>query len=97
MAGRGPGRRQRRWVLLEEVVGSTAGMARLHDEVFDAVLVSHEPEELDALDLIEGYRTSGADEPMIVLGRRGEQEMAACATRSALMAMSASLHHHAAT
>jgi hypothetical protein len=41
------------------------------------VLVSHEPEELDALDLIEGYRTSGADEPMIVLGTQSEQEMAA--------------------
>ena len=64
-------------VLLEEVVGSAAGMARLHDEVFDAVLVSHEPEELDALDLIEGYRTSGADKPLIVLGTQDEQEMAA--------------------
>ena len=64
-------------VLLEEVVGSAAGMARLHDEVFDAVLVSHEPQELDALDLIEGYRTSGADEPMIVLGSQSEQEMSA--------------------
>ena len=52
-------------------------MARLRDEVFDAVLVSHEPDELDALDLIEGYRTGGADEPIVVLGTQSEQEMAA--------------------
>ena len=32
---------------------------------------------MDALDLIEGYRTSGADEPIIVLGSQSEQEMAA--------------------
>ena len=34
---------------LEEAIGVTAGLARLRDEVFDAVLVSHEPGELDAL------------------------------------------------
>ena len=64
-------------ILLEEVVGSVAGLARLRDEPFDVVLVSHEPGELDALDLIEGYRAGGADEPIIVLGLQSEQEMAA--------------------
>ena len=64
-------------VILEEAVGTAAGLARLRDEVFDAVLVSHEPGELDALDLIEGYRAGGADEPIIVLGMQSEQEMAA--------------------
>ena len=64
-------------VVLEEAVGTAAGLARLRDEVFDAVLVSHEPPELDALDLIEGYRASGADEPIVVLGMQSEQEMAA--------------------
>jgi DNA-binding response OmpR family regulator len=64
-------------MLVEEAVGSAAGLARLRDEVFDAVLVSHEPEELDALDLIEGCRASGGDEPMVVLGTPSEQEMAA--------------------
>ena len=64
-------------VVLEEVVGSAAALGRLRDEAFDAVLISHEPDELDALDLIEGYRTGGADEPMIVLGTQSEQEMAA--------------------
>ncbi len=55
-------------IVLEEVVGRTAGLARLRDEVFDAVLVSHEPDVLNALDLIEGMRAGGSEEPMIVLG-----------------------------
>ena len=63
-------------ILLEEAAGQAAGMERLRDEVFDAMLVSHEPGELDALDLIEGYRTGGAEEPIIVLGTAGESEMA---------------------
>lgn len=64
-------------VLLEEVVGAAAGLARLRDEVFDAVLVTHEPGELDALALIEGYRAGGADEPIIVLGTQSEPEVSA--------------------
>ena len=63
-------------ILLEEAAGQAAGMERLRDEVFDAILVSHEPGELDALDLVEGYRTGGAEEPIIVLGAAGEAEMA---------------------
>ena len=64
-------------ILMEEANGTTAGLAKLRDEVFDAVLVSHEPGELEALDLIEGYRAGGADEPIVVLGIQSEQEMAA--------------------
>jgi len=64
-------------VLLEEAFGTAAGLARLREEAFDAVLVSHEPGELDAVALIEGYRAGGADEPIIVLGTGSEQEMAA--------------------
>jgi DNA-binding NarL/FixJ family response regulator len=63
-------------ILLEEAAGQAAGMERLRDEVFDAILVSHEPGELDALDLIEGYRAGGAEEPIIVLGTPSEPEMA---------------------
>ncbi|OHB85479.1 MAG: hypothetical protein A2V98_26230 [Planctomycetes bacterium RBG_16_64_12] len=64
-------------IRLEEAAGGVAGLARLRDETFDAVLISHEPGELDALELIEGYRAGGADEPIIVLGTQSEQEMAA--------------------
>ena len=65
-------------VVLEETVGVAAGLARLRDDVFDAVLVSHEPEELDALELLEGLRAgSRDDQPIVVLGAQSEQEMAA--------------------
>ena len=62
-------------ILLEEAVAAAPGLARLRDETFDAVLISHEPAELDALDLIEGYRAGGADDPIVVLGAQSEQEM----------------------
>jgi DNA-binding NarL/FixJ family response regulator len=64
-------------VVLEEATGMAAGLARLRDEVFDAVLVSHVADELNALDMVEGYRAGGADEPIVVLGTQSEQEMAA--------------------
>ncbi|HLA85231.1 MAG TPA: response regulator [Thermoguttaceae bacterium] len=60
---------------LEEAAGSAAGLARLRDEVFDAVLVSHQPDELDAMELIEAYRTGVADAPIVVLGAESEREM----------------------
>jgi DNA-binding NarL/FixJ family response regulator len=66
-----------RRVILEEVAGGVAGLARLRDEAFDAVLVSHEPGELDAVELVAGYRAGGADEAIVVLGNQSEQEMAA--------------------
>jgi len=55
-------------VALEEAIGVTAGLARLRDEVFDAVLVSHEANVLDGMEFVEGLRGGGHDEPMIVLG-----------------------------
>jgi DNA-binding response OmpR family regulator len=64
-------------IWLKEALGVTAGLAHLRDEVFDAVLVSHEPGVLDALDLIEGLRAGGNEEPMIVLGTVPSAETAA--------------------
>jgi DNA-binding NarL/FixJ family response regulator len=60
-----------------EVIGITAGMARLREEGFDAILVTHDPGVLDALDFIEGLRGGGTDEPVLVLGTQSEQELAA--------------------
>jgi hypothetical protein len=60
-----------------EVVGVAAGLSHLRDEVFDAVLVSHEPGVLDALDLVEGLRAGGNDEPMVILGAAPSAQMAA--------------------
>ena len=62
-------------ILLEEAVGVTAGLAKLREEVFDAVVVTHEPGVLDAMELIEGLRAGGSDEPMIVLGTQPPAEM----------------------
>ena len=62
-------------VVLEEANGATAGAARLREDTFDAVLVSHEPGELDALDMVEGLRAGGADEPILILGDQPEQEL----------------------
>src|SRR5258705_3977541 len=62
-------------VMLVETVGVTSGLSHLRDEVFDAVLISHEPNALDALDLVEGLRAGGHDEPMIVLGRAPSAQM----------------------
>jgi DNA-binding NarL/FixJ family response regulator len=63
-------------VELEEALAAAAGLARLRDEIFDVVLVSHLPGELDALELIAGYRAGGAEEPILVLGAENEEEMA---------------------
>lgn len=65
-------------VRLEESIGVVAGLTRLRDEIFDAVLVGHESDELDALDLLDAIRTGSSDEqPIIVLGHQSEQEMSA--------------------
>lgn len=63
-------------VEIHEANGSVAGLARLRDEMFEAVLIAHAPPELDALELVSAYRTGGTDEPLIVLGRPSEQELA---------------------
>jgi DNA-binding response OmpR family regulator len=64
-------------VALEEAIGVTAGLARLRDEVFDAVLVSHEANVLDGLEFVEGLRAGGHDEPMIVLGTEPSADLTA--------------------
>lgn len=60
-------------VTLRESVGVTAGLAMMRDEVFDAVVVYHEPGVLDALDFVEALRTGGHEEPIIVLGVEAPQ------------------------
>jgi len=64
-------------IALEEAIGVTAGLARLRDEVFDAVLVSHEVDVLDGLEFVAGLRAGGHDEPMIILGTEPTAELAA--------------------
>ncbi len=65
-------------VLLEESSGMADGLARLREESFDAVLISHDEPELDSLELLDGLRAGGGEEqPVVVLGTLSEQEMSA--------------------
>jgi len=64
-------------VVLEESQGLTDGVARLREEVYDAVLIGHDHEQLDSLELLAALRAGGATEPLVVLGAESEQEMAA--------------------
>jgi DNA-binding response OmpR family regulator len=64
-------------VLLDEAVGSAAGLAALREQIYDAVLVSHLPGELDALEFVEGLRAGGAEESVIILGVQSEADLSA--------------------
>ncbi len=65
-------------VRVEEAVGVAAGLSRLREELFDAVLVSHESGSLDALEVLDAIRAgTSEDQPIVVLGDQSEQEMAA--------------------
>jgi DNA-binding NarL/FixJ family response regulator len=70
-------------VQLDEAQGVAAGLALLQDEIFDATVVSHEPDELDAFEMIDGIRAA-CSQPMaiIVLGLESDQQMAALAFES---------------
>jgi len=64
-------------VNLDMATGASAGMARLHDDLFDLVVVAHEPGLLDALAVVEAHRAGGGDSALVVLGNQTEQEMGA--------------------
>jgi DNA-binding response OmpR family regulator len=62
---------------LERAYGMAAGIDRLRNELFDAVVVSHRASELDALEFVAGVRAGHPDQPIVVLGAENEQEMGA--------------------
>jgi DNA-binding response OmpR family regulator len=65
-------------VIMEEALGVAAGVAKLRDEIFDAVLISHEKHDINSLELLDAIRTGSSDEqPIIVLGSEPEQQMSA--------------------
>jgi CheY-like chemotaxis protein len=66
-------------VILEETVGMAAGTERLRDELFDVVMLSHEPQELDALELARGLRAGGVESPILVLGTASSSDLDAAA------------------
>lgn len=59
---------------VEEAIGATSALSRMRDEVFDAVIVMHEPGVLDGEELIEGLRAGGHDEPIVAIGRLEDAE-----------------------
>ncbi|HRX77516.1 MAG TPA: hypothetical protein P5307_00565 [Pirellulaceae bacterium] len=64
-------------VFLTEAAGMAEGLARLRDESFDVVLVSHEV-GLDSLEFLDALRGGGGDEQaIVVLGEQSDQELAA--------------------
>jgi DNA-binding response OmpR family regulator len=60
---------------LDEVVGASAGFARLRDEAYDAILASHEPGAFDAVEFVAAIRTGGSAEPLVILGRQPPEEL----------------------
>ncbi len=64
-------------VQLAKAIGTSAGLSRLRHDVYDAILICHQPGELDALDTVEGIRAAHPDVAIVVLGAQSEQEMAA--------------------
>jgi len=97
-------------ITLVEAPGMAIGLTRVRDDVFDAILVSHEPGCLDALEMIEAIRAGNGDQmPVIVLGNESEQELAAlcyevgadayvcvhtATTRALIWQIARSIEHH---
>jgi CheY-like chemotaxis protein len=63
-------------VQLDIAHGGADAATRLRGEVYDAVLITHEPPSLDALDFVAALRAGGAEEALLVLGESSEQELA---------------------
>lgn len=65
-------------IVLEQAEGIRNGIARLRDEVFDTVLIEHDPERLDCLDVLDAIRTGSSEQqPILVLGEEPSCRMTA--------------------
>lgn len=61
-------------VEMVQAIGSTEGLSFLRESVYDAVLINHRPNEIDALEIISGFRTGGAILPTVVLGEKPDPD-----------------------
>lgn len=61
-------------VEMVQAIGSVEGLAFLRESVYDAVLINHRPGEIDALEIISGFRTGGALLPTVVLGEKQDPD-----------------------
>lgn len=57
---------------VEAIVGAASGLAKLRSESYDAIVVQHLTDELDALEFVVAHRAGGTDETLIVTGDFGE-------------------------
>jgi CheY-like chemotaxis protein len=64
-------------VTLFEAHGAAAGLRQWRNEAFDGLLISHDPPELDAFDLLDALRAGGSEVPLVVLGQASPQELEA--------------------
>jgi DNA-binding NarL/FixJ family response regulator len=70
-------------VILEQAVGVANGMARLREEAFDVVLIAHDPQDLNAVEILDAVRTSASPtQPIVVLGGLPAIEMEAICLES---------------
>ena len=61
---------------IQHSAGITEGLAHLRDHAFDTVLIVHQPDRLDALEILDAIRTgSSAEQPILVLGHLPSGEM----------------------
>ncbi len=59
----------------DEAIGVANGMARMRDEAYDIVLVSHTPGVLDSLAFVEALRTADQELAVVVLGTASVAEL----------------------
>ncbi|MBA3480203.1 MAG: hypothetical protein H0T51_00175 [Pirellulales bacterium] len=62
-------------VVFDEATSVAAGLTRLRDEVFDAVVARHHPDGINAIELVEALRAGGNDEPLLILGDQPPQDL----------------------
>ncbi|HEX5446088.1 MAG TPA: hypothetical protein VFW87_19835 [Pirellulales bacterium] len=63
-------------VELQTALLAPAGLARMREASFDAVLVHHDPPALDALEFAEALRGAGGEDPLVILGAASEGALA---------------------
>ena len=63
-------------VVIQQAIGVPEGLAYLRDQAFEAVLIVHDPDRLDALEMLDAIRTgSSPEQPILVLGQLPASEL----------------------
>lgn len=61
---------------IQRATGISAGLTHLRDQAYEVVLIVHQPDHLDALELLDAIRTgSSPQQPILVLGHSPSGEM----------------------